>query len=194
MLTIIAAISWGFSGTCGQYIFDTFGADATALTAVRLLSAGILLTALGFIKAPAAMTEIWKTRDTAIRLVIFSIAGIMFCQLTYMKAISYTNSGTATILQYIGPVLVMIVSCLAARRLPQKKEVFAIFMALCGTFIIATHGDIHTMIITPRGLVWGLWSAFALMLYTLLPVRLIQKFGSIATTGYGMLLGGLVRT
>lgn len=192
IITIIAAISWGFSGTCGQYIFDTFDADPTYLTAARLLSAGVLLVCLGFVKTRPAMTEIWKSKESVIRLLIFSIAGIMFCQLTYMKAISYTNSGTATILQYTGPVLVMVVSCFMAHRLPQKKEVFAIIMALCGTFIIATHGDIHTMVITPKGLGWGLWSAFALMLYTLLPVKLTEKFGTITTTGYGMLLGGIV--
>lgn len=36
LITIIAAMLWGFSGTCGQYIFDNFHADATYLTAVRL--------------------------------------------------------------------------------------------------------------------------------------------------------------
>ena len=123
IITIIAAISWGFSGTCGQYIFDTFDADPTYLTAARLLSAGVLLVCLGFVKTRPAMTEIWKSKESVIRLLIFSIAGIMFCQLTYMKAISYTNSGTATILQYTGPVLVMIVSCFKIGRASCRERV-----------------------------------------------------------------------
>ena len=130
IITIIAAISWGFSGTCGQYIFDTFDANPTYLTAARLLSAGVLLVCLGFVKTRPAMTEIWKSKESVIRLLIFSIAGIMFCQLTYMKAISYTNSGTATILQYTDPVLLMVISCLMAHRLPQKKQVYSNIMAL----------------------------------------------------------------
>ena len=138
------------------------------------------------------VTACWRNQRDAVKLAAFGVLGMLFSQFTYLQAINATNAGTATVLQYIGPVLVMIVSCLMARKLPQKKEVFAIFMALCGTFIIATHGDIHTMVITPQGLIWGLWSAFALMLYTLLPVKLTPKFGTIATTGYGMLLGGLV--
>ena len=192
IITITAAVLWGFSGTCGQYIFDRFGADASYLTAARLLSSGLVLTGLGLFTDRKNMTAVWRSRSTALRLLIFSVAGIMMCQLTYMKTISYSNSGTATILQYVGPVLVMIVSCFTARKLPCKKETAAIILALCGTFLIATHGDIHTMVITPRALFWGIGAAFSLMLYTLLPVSLTEKFGSITVTGFGMLIGGIV--
>lgn len=160
IITITAAVLWGFSGTCGQYIFDRFGADASYLTAARLLSSGLVLTGLGLFTDRKNMTAVWRSRSTALRLLIFSVAGIMMCQLTYMKTISYSNSGTATILQYVGPVLVMIVSCFTARKLPCKKETAAIILALCGTFLIATHGDIHTMVITPRALFWGIGSRF----------------------------------
>lgn len=191
LITLIAAILWGFSGTCGQYIFDHFDADPSYLTAVRLLSAGVLLVLIGLFTDRKNMTAIWTDRNSALMLLLFSIVGIMFCQLTYMKAISYSNSGTATILQYLGPVLIMIVSCFLARKLPRLKEVCAIIMALLGTFFIATHGNIHSMVITPLGLSWGLWSAVALMLYTMLPGKIIEKYGSITVVGYGMLIGGI---
>ena len=116
----------------------------------------------------------------------------MLCQLSYMKAIQWTNSGNATILQYTGPVMIMIVTCLSEKRLPQRKETLAICMALLGTFLLATHGNIHTMVLTPRGLVWGILAAVTLAAYTLLPQKLIARYGSIAVTGYGMVLGGIV--
>lgn len=192
IITLIAAVLWGFSGTCAQYIFDGFDADASYLTAYRLLSAGLVLVIVGLFTDRKNMIAIWLEPKPAIRLLIFSVAGIMFCQLTYMKAIAYSNSGTATILQYVGPVLVMIVSCFLSKKLPAGREVIAVILAVLGVFIIATHGDIANMILTPKGLSWGLWSAVALMLYTLLPGSIIQRFGSIVITGYGMLIGGLV--
>lgn len=192
LITLIAGIFWGFSGTCGQYIFDNFDADPSYLTAVRLLSAGIILVVIGLFMDRKNMTSIWTDRKSAVQLVLFSILGIMFCQLTYMKAISYSNSGTATILQYLGPVLIMIVSCFLARKLPKAKEVIAICMALLGTFFIATHGHVDSMVITPLGLSWGLWSAVALMLYTMMPGKIIEKYGSVTVVGYGMLLGGII--
>ena len=88
IITITAAVLWGFSGTCGQYIFDRFGADASYLTAARLLSSGLVLTGLGLFTDRKNMTAVWRSRSTALRLLIFSVAGIMMCQLTYRKQIS----------------------------------------------------------------------------------------------------------
>ena len=136
------------------------------------------------------MIGIWKNREDAFRLVLFAICGLMFCQFSYMKAIFYSNSGTATILQYLGPVLIMVISCVMAGKLPNKWEVLAIVLALTGTFLIATHGNIKNMALTPKGLAWGLTSAVSVSLYTMLPVRIMKKWGSIPVVGYGMVIGG----
>ena len=44
-LTILGGICWGVSGTCGQFLFSTYGVDAMWLTSIRLLSGGLLLGA-----------------------------------------------------------------------------------------------------------------------------------------------------
>lgn len=191
ILTLIAGVLWGFSGTCGQYIFENFGADPEYLTAARLLSSGLILVIAGFITCRENMVDIWKYRSSVSQLIIFAIAGLTFCQLSYMQAIANSNSGTATILQYMGPVLVMITNCILSKRLPTPKETLAVVMVLIGTFLIATHGNIHELMITPKGLSWGIASAFALMLYSMLPARIIKRHGSIPVTGYGMFIGGI---
>ena len=192
IVTLIGGTMWGFSGTCGQYLFRSYGVDATWLTAVRMICAGIILCILGLIKDKGNMLDIWKSKWGRIQLLLFAIAGLMFCQLAYMKAIAYSNSGTATILQYLGPVFILIISCVTSRRMPKKNETIAIVMALCGTFILATHGNIRSMAITPAGLLWGLLAAVGLTLYTMLPKRIINQWGSVTVTGYGMLIGGIV--
>ena len=140
------------------------------------------------------MTAIWHDRRSVIELIIFAIFGIMLCQLSYQKAIYWTNSSTATIIQYTGPVMIMALTCAMAHRLPTKKELTAIILAMTGTFLLATHGDIHSMVITPRGLAWGLFAAVTMVTYNMLPQRLIKKYGSMCVTGYGMIMGGVVLT
>lgn len=198
LVAMIAAIFWGFSGCCSQYIFENFAVDAAHLTSFRMLSAGIIVVACGLVtgkwKDSTDMTDIWKSRNDLVELIVFAIFGIMLCQLSYQKAIYWTNSGTATILQYTGPVLIMALTCAMARRLPTKKEVAAILLALTGTFLLATHGDIHSMVITPRGLMWGIFAAITMVTYNMLPQRLIKKYGSMCVTGYGMVMGGIVLT
>lgn len=192
LITIFAAICWGFSGTCAQYIFTNFPLSPEHLTAIRMLTAGVLLTIYGFLCDKEKMCAIWRDRKAALRLVAFSLTGIMLCQLSYIKAIAYSNAGTATFLQYTGPVMVMIVNCLTNHRRPAAKELTAILLALLGTFLMATHGNLHTLSITPLALVWGLLSAVMLAANTLLPIKLIPRFGSITINGYGMMIGGLI--
>ena len=198
LVAIIAAIFWGFSGCCSQYIFENFTVDAAHLTSFRMLSAGTIVVLAGFvtgkIKGSDDMTAIWKDRSDIIQLLVFAVFGIMLCQLSYQKAIYWTNSSTATILQYTGPVIIMALTCAMAHRLPTRKEVAAIILAMTGTYLLATHGDIHSMVITPRGLAWGLFAAITMVAYNMLPQKLIKKYGSMCVTGYGMVLGGIVLT
>ena len=157
-----------------------------------MLSAGLILAVAGLVTDRRNMIGIWQSRQACGKLLLYGLLGIMFSQLTYMQAISYTNSGTATILQYTGPVLVMVISCFMQKRLPTPREALAIVLVILGTFFIATHGSLSNLIINTQGLAWGLAAAVALALYTLIPGRITQQYGSITVTAYGMLIGGMV--
>lgn len=188
--TLVGGVCWGFSGSCGQFLF-MHGVSSSWLTAVRMISAGIILLSISLIKDREKTINIWKYRNDALRLILFAILGLMFCQYTYLTAISYSNAGTATVLQYLGPVFIMILICIRKFKLPEKNEVISILLAVLGTFFLATHGSIENMVLTKEGLMWGIFAAIGLMLYTLLPSGIISKWGSLVVTGYGMLIGGI---
>ena len=44
--TLMGGILWGFSGACSDYLFTHYTVDSGWLTVVRMLGAGIVLTAL----------------------------------------------------------------------------------------------------------------------------------------------------
>ena len=192
LCTLTGGIFWGFSGACGQYLFTRYNLDTSWLTATRMLSAGVMLTVFSLIRSKGKATAVWKNGRDALQMVIFAILGLMFCQYTYLTAISHSNAGTATVLQYIGPVMIMAMVCAASRRKPTRREGFAIVLAVAGTYLLATHGNPRSMVLSGPALFWGLMSAFALALYTLIPEKLIERWGSIVVTGWGMLVGGVV--
>ena len=191
IITLIAGTLWGFSGTCAQFLFDDYGITPLYLTNMRMLASGVILVVMGLIFYKENFMAMLKDKGNLVMLVSFAFLGILFNQLSYLEAIDHTNSGTATILQYVGPVLIMVVSCFMAKRLPTRVEFVAIILVVIGTWLIATHGNFSSLYITPKGLTWGLLSAIASVLYTMLPVRLIKEYGSIPVVGTGMLLGGL---
>ncbi len=189
---LIGGICWGFSGTCGQFLFSRKGFDPVDLTVLRLLLSGVILLLISFIKNRKSFTGIWTQPKDICRTAAFGILGLAVCQLTYLYAISYSNSGTATVLQYLGIVLIMAVICIKQRRLPYVNEATALIMALLGTFFLATHMSFTSLSISPQALLWGLLAALGLMLYTLIPGELISKWGSPTVCGWGMVFGGCV--
>ena len=124
-------------------------------------------------------------------LLLFAILGMMAVQYTYLVAISFTNSGTATVLQYIGPAFVLLYVCLRNRRWPHWRELVSLIAIMIGVFLIATHGDIGNLVISQLGLIWGIASAIFLAVHDVMPVKLIQRWGSLPVTAWAMFLGGI---
>ena len=191
-LTLIGGILWGFSGACGQFLFSHYPVTPVWLTCIRMLGAGVILTLYNGIRQRKKTLKIFTVKTDVYRLLAFSIIGILFCQFAYLKAIQYSNAGTATVIQYTGPVMIMIYVCVKSLKWPSSREVMAIFLAVGGTFLLATGGDMQNMLLSPKGLMWGLMAALGLALYTLIPGKLLEKWGSMIITGYGMLIGGVV--
>jgi drug/metabolite transporter (DMT)-like permease len=106
-------------------------------------------------------------------------------------AIQASNAGTATVLQYLSPILILAVVCMRELRLPKGLELAAIGLSLFGTFVIGTHGDIHSFHITGEALFWGLLAAVSSMIYTIIPGGLILKYDIYQVLGFGMFFGGI---
>lgn len=190
LFTIFGGTLWGFSGTCGQFLMQTKGLTSNWLVPIRLLTAGLLLLFLCYLKEGKSVFRIWK-RDAA-GILIFGIVGMSMCQYTYFTAIGASNAGTATVLQYIGPVLILIYISLRNMQLPRWNELVAIGLAVLGTFLLATHGDPGSMVLSDQALFWGLLSAVALAVYTVQPGKMLREYGSSVVTAWGMLIGGIL--
>ena len=189
--TVIACIFWGFSGTCGQFLMSNKGIDSEILTTYRMVLAGLILLGIAFFTEREKLIAIWKNPRNVIGLICFGIFGMLICQGAYLKAISYSNAGTVTVLSYLGPIFIILFVCLQEKRLPLVRELIALVFAFSGVFILSTGGNINQLAISKPALFWGLASAFGIMTYTLIPSRMIREWGSIVVTGYGTLIGGL---
>ena len=191
LLTVVAGIAWGLSGTSGQYLM-VHGISALVLTNLRLLIAGGILMLLAYATAKDKMLAFLKDRKSLLSLLIFALIGLFLNQFAYLTAIQETNAGTATVLQYVCPVGILIYSCIKDKVAPTLGEIISIILAIGGTFLIATHGQLDQLSMTPAGLFWGLFSALTYALYIILPIALIKKWGSSLVIGAGMVIAGLV--
>lgn len=191
VLTLLGAMLWGFCGSCGQFLFQYKEVTSDWLVPFRLTLAGSVILCGLACRDRGRVLDIWREREGRRDILIFSIFGMMLCQYSYFTTIQYSNAGTATVLQYTGPALILVYLCAKEKRKPKAYELAALCCSMFGTFILATHGNVSELAIPPKALLWGAVSAVTLVIYTLQPAGLMKRYSTLLTLGWGMLIGGL---
>lgn len=135
--------------------------------------------------------DIWRTKDSRRRLLIFAIFGMMLMQYSYFVAIDAGNAATATILQYLAPSMIAVYGIVRARILPTAVQTLAIVLAMAGTFLLVTKGDMNTLALSPKAVSWGIFSAGTLAFYTVYPSYHLIRWPSPVLLGWAMIIGGI---
>ena len=192
ILTITGGILWGISGVCGQFLFQNKEVTASWLVPIRLVTAGLLLLLYYVIRDKGKAFDIWRSKRYCTDIIVYGLAGMMLCQYSYFQTIEWSNAGTATVIQYLGPALIVVWVCLRMKRFPEKKEVLGVILAVTGIFLIATHGNPTSLALSQKALIMGLISAVSVVIYTVKPARLQAQFDTPLVLAWGMLIGGVV--
>ena len=189
LLVLFSATLWGVSGTVAQYLF---GHEFTPewLVVIRLLISGILLLSFSSIKNGSLIFTVFKTKYDTLSIIFFGVIGMLGVQYTYFAAIEASNAATATLLQYLGPVVLTLYIVLRYKQMPKPAQMVAIVLSVIGTLLLVTSGSFESLSISGQALFWGIASAFAVAFYTQQPHRLIHTFGSLSVVGWGMVIGG----
>lgn len=190
VLAVWTGILWGASSPVAQYLFEQKGIESAWLTPYRLLGSGILLLAYsGVLKKD--ITGIWRRRKDALRLIIFGIIGMMGMQYSFFAAVQATDAGTATFFQYLNPAMLIVYYAVRERKAPGKREIAAVFCAVSGVFLIATHGNPFSLNVSAEGIGLGLLTAVTTCFYAVLPISLLKKYPSEVVCAWAMLIGGI---
>ncbi len=83
---LIAAVLWGSSGVCAQFIMQESQMSSPFLTMTRLLFAGLILLMLGFVHGDRIFRVLQNRRD-ALSLLFFSLFGALTVQFTFLMTI-----------------------------------------------------------------------------------------------------------
>ncbi len=186
---LIAAVLWGSSGVCAQFIMQESQMSSPFLTMTRLLFAGLILLMLGFVHGDRIFRVLQNRRD-ALSLLFFSLFGALTVQFTFLMTIEKSNAATATVLQFLSPTIIVA----SVRPRPQSAS----HSAGAGGYLHLAGG--HLSAGDPRqpndavdfagGAVLGIASAFAAAFYTTYPSTLIARYGTLPIVGWSMLFGG----
>lgn len=190
-LAVMAAILWGVSGSMVQFLFEQRAVNLEWIITCRLLGAGLILLSISGASLGSAIWQPWLNKNDALQLLLFSILGMSAVQYTYFAAIKHSNAATATVIQYLGPVMIVVYLALKNRRWPGFLEYLAVVFAGLGTFLLVTHGNFNKLAVSREALFYGLASAAALAFYTLQPLELLKKYKAGVIIGWALLIGGV---
>ena len=192
--TFVGGTLWGVNGVMGNYLFLNKNVTTPWLIPYRLILAGFLLLGYLYYKKGSKIFDILKNPKDLLQIVLFGLIGMLGTQYTYFSAIQFSNAAIATVLTYFGPTLVLIYMCLREKRKPLKYEIVSICLSSFGVFLLATHGDITSLQISFKALVWGILSALSVVFYTVQPESLLKKYGASIVVAWGMMIGGIFIT
>lgn len=190
-MVLAGASLWGLSGSAAQFVFERGAADAGSLVSVRLLASGVILLLYVSMKNGFQhVCQIWKKKTDICSILVFSIFGMLAVQYTFFASIEKGNAAAAAILQYLAPFFVLFYLYVKKELPPKWKDAVLTLLALSGVFLLLTGGRPDSLYIPAEAAVWGVLSGGALAFYTVFAGGLIQSFGALTVTGWGMLVGG----
>ena len=161
---ITGPVLWGFSGSIAQYLFTQESIPTQWIVGIRLLFAGLMLVIWCYFIDFKELFAILKKPRYIFQLLAFGLLGMLPAQYTYFMAIKYGNAPTATVLQFLGPLFIIIYISLRKLQMPRRIDLISIVLAILGTFLLVTHGHINQLMLSPAAVLWELVSVKLLIL------------------------------
>lgn len=188
---IVGTTFWGMSGCAAQFLFSDLAVKPAWLVSVRLLISGVLLLVWSTVTTPKQVMPVWHKKRDAALLVGFALFGMVPSQFSYFMAVKYGNAPTATILQFLGPLFIIIYLAIANWQLPRRIDAISMAVALFGTYLLVTKGQFTSLQLAPPAIFWGVMAGVGQALYTLIPIRLLKTYDAKVVTGWAMLIGSI---
>lgn len=188
---ILGAMLWGASGPMMEWVLKESNLSVPFFLTVRLIVAGVCILAFLRMSGKPIYT-IWKEQSWLKQLIVFSIFGMLAVQYTFVAAIEASNASIATLLQFLGPIYIVIFLSWKSKLFPPRYQIIGIIGTLIGLFFLLTNAKFDQLLISKEALFWGLALGVAFSIYTVYPARLMKEWGVLIVVGWGMLIGGIV--
>ena len=189
--SLLSGLIWGICGILGEYFFAHYQVSSGWITSMRLLVAGSVVLILSSFQLRSQLFDIWKKWKNYLPFLAYAILGIFSVQFFFYLCVEYSNATTATILQFISPIFILLYNRIIYKKKASKSAIFYVLIAMIGVFLMATKGDLSKLSITLLALITGLLSALGLMFNVILPQRFAKNYGFVPTVGWGMIIAGL---
>ena len=201
-LVVLAAASWAAGGVIAKWLFtplDSASAawpippagvtiDPATLSGARALLAAAIL-ALYLVVANRDALRVSKRYLPF--LVIFGVVGLAMVHFAYFQAISYTNVATAILLEYMAPIIVLIIAVIFLGEPFTWSLPVGVALSVLGLALVVGAIGAETLAVSAEGVAWGLAAAAFFAGYSLMGDWASTRISSWTLLVYGLAFAAL---
>ena len=186
VIALVAAATFGLSGALAKPLLESGWSPAAAVT-VRVLIGGIVLAPVAVIALHGRWATLWRARWRVLAMAVIGVAGT---QLAYFGAIERIPVGTAVLIEYMAPLLLVAWAWVRGRRMPKRVVLVGSVVALAGLILVVNPGGSARLDVL--GLTLALTAMVGCAIYYLVAAQPSEGLPAVALAGFGLLLGGVL--
>lgn len=180
IIAVIAAIAFAASGPFGKLLLEE-GWSPGGLVLARVLCSAILLTPIvlwSIRKDPGVVRRRW------VWIAAYGAVAVATTQLFYYLAVARLHVGTALLIEFLAPVLLLFIVWVRSRVRPANLSLLGAVLAIGGlVFVLSPSGNGALDVI---GVFWASCAAVSLSGYFLLSAHAPHDLPPIALIGGGL--------
>ncbi len=186
LIALLAAATFGMSGAFIKPMLESGWSPAAAVT-VRALIGGIVLTPFALFALRGRWAAFWRGRWRVLAMALVGVAGT---QLVYFAALQRIPVGTAILIEYMAPLLLVGFAWATSRRMPKAVVLVGSVVALAGLVLVVAPGSKGALDIL--GLLLAVLAMVGCAVYYVVAARPSDGLPPVALAASGLVIGGVV--
>lgn len=185
-IALASALMFALSGPFAKSLMES-GWSPGAAVLVRVGGAALVL----LVPALLAMRGRWGSlRRSGGIIVLYGVVAIAGAQVGFFNAVSYMSVGVALLIEYLAPVLLVLLVWARTRRRPGVLTIVGTVVAIAGMVCVLDLTGEQT--VHPLGVAWALLAAVSLATYFVLGTKISDDLPPLALAGGGLVTGTAV--
>jgi drug/metabolite transporter (DMT)-like permease len=186
VIAILAAATFGMSGAFIKPLLEAGWSPAAAVTG-RALIGGIVLLPFALFALRGRWSALWRSRW---RVLLMAFIGVAGTQLLYFSAVQRISVGTAILIEYMAPLLLVAFAWAWTRRMPKAVVLVGSVIALVGLVLVVAPGGSAAPDFL--GLVFAIAAMIGCAVYYVIAAQPSDGLPPVALAAVGLLIGGIV--
>lgn len=183
---LASAMTFGLSGVVGKPMLES-GWSTGAVVWIRLAGGALVLA----IPVARALRGRWHDlKGSASHLIGYGLVAVGICQYCFFQAVRYLPVGVALLLEFCGPILVVVWMWTIRHDRPSRIGVAGMLVALAGLVLVlgVTGGQVSSV----AGVLWGMGAAIGNAGYFLMSTGSKSPLPPVVQAGFGLGIGAVL--